>query len=689
MLKTKFHNFIKNLMYYNTFLHQTHAKCILGVNLFFKSFQLGNIQLNHRIIMGSMHLGLEKEGNSIEQMAEFYSRRFAGGVEFITTGGIAVNHAGKGSLHFFNFKETNDIPKLEKLNALLDGQGNLCAQLFHAGRYAFHRELTAPSAIRAPINRYLPHELNLDEIKETISAFAHAALKAKNCGFKAVEIMGSEGYLLNEFFSAVTNRRQDKYGVKRNLILEEVASAVREAVGTDFPIIFRMSGIDLIPGNPSKDEIIHLAQLLEKSGVTALNIGIGWHESRIPTISALVPRGAFSEIARIIKQAVNIPVIASNRINHPNTINEILVSGQADIISMARPFLADPDIVYKMKTDNTQSINTCIACNQACLDHTFKGERVSCLVNPEANREKEFTLPHIHTRKTVTVIGAGPAGMQSALTLAKHGFQVELIDKKNEIGGQLQMAATIPGKSEFLETIRYFKHEIMKNNISIKLNTEIKPGEFEALDSDYTVIACGTKPKKVNLPGMENLPYGYYDDFLTGKFIPGTNVIVIGAGGIGCDVAHLLVKKRDLNTGEYYNLYNINSWIDPGIKEYNPGITVNLLRRNGKIGAGLGMTTGWAILQELQAGGVTFHTSLIYKKITRNGILIQQKNGGEELIQGDSIIICAGQEPIFAPEILKKENVYIIGSCHKPDYDAKDSFLEGLITAKKIIQKTR
>lgn len=473
----------------------------------FQPIQIGSITLPNRVIMGSMHLGLEGMPMTAERMIAFYGRRFDGGASFITTGGIAVNHEGKGSNIFFNFQKEEDCKELSFVANSLKPKGIFCAQLFHAGRYAYHRELVAPSALRAPINRYIPKALSEEEAWKTVEDFGDSALKAKEVGFGAVEVMGSEGYLVNQFFSPVTNQREDFFGgssEKRMNFAVEVMKNIRKKVGKDFPVVYRMSGIDLIPGNPTFEEVVLLAEKLKEAGADALNIGIGWHESRIPTISMLVPRGAWAKISGKIKAKVKgIPIIASNRVNMPETMSRILKDQEADILSMARPFLADPDILNKIKADQEERINTCIACNQACLDHTFKEQMVSCLVNPSANRELELSKLQKADKKHVVVIGSGPGGLESARISAIRGHKVTVLEATDKIGGQLNLAAQIPGKSEFLETIRYFKNELKNLGVEIQLGHHATLDSIYALKPDAVIFATGVKPREFHLPGIE------------------------------------------------------------------------------------------------------------------------------------------------------------------------------------------
>jgi 2,4-dienoyl-CoA reductase (NADPH2) len=660
----------------------------------FEPIKLNSITLPNRIIMGSMHLGLEGLPETADRMIAFYGKRFDGGVGMITTGGISVNHAGLGSNEFFNFQVDEHCKELEIVNREIGHKGVFCAQLFHAGRYAYHRELVAPSSIRAPINRFVPHALTEEEAWQTVEDFGNAALKAKQVGFKAVEVMGSEGYLINQFFSGVTNIRDDYFGgspEKRKNMAKEVMKKIREKVGKDFLVVYRMSGIDLIPGNPEFSEVVSLANDLRDLGADALNIGIGWHESRIPTISMLVPRGAWAKIAKKIKDEVqNIPIIASNRVNVPETIERILENKEADIVSMARPMLADPDFINKVKLGKSNHVNTCIACNQACLDHTFGGNMVSCLVNPEANREIEFAKLPKGKKSKVIIVGSGPGGMEAARVAKTLGHDVKIFEKSNRLGGQLNMAASIPGKFEFKETIRYFQYELKSLGVEILLNQECSIEILEKENPDAVIFATGVKPRDFKIPGMEKKKVGTYVEYLNGKFEPGKKIAIIGGGGIACDSAHKLLEDHDPTIEEYFDKYNVSSYTNVKIKPHESYRKISIMRRSGKIGSGLGMTTGWALLQELQSSGVEFYTSLNYKEVREEGIVIEIKSSGEKIIECDSILICAGQEKenSLANEYKEKfpnKQIFVIGGAKETSgLDAKRAMLEGSLAAREV-----
>lgn len=659
----------------------------------FDKVSLGSAVLPNRFIMGSMHLGMEGSADSAERMAAFYSERFDGGVGLIVTGGIGVNEEGRGSKGFFNMQKEEDALELKTMNGLLSGKGIMCAQLFHAGRYAFFRECVAPSAIRAPINRFVPRELSTDECWRTIEDFGKSAKIAAEIGFGAVEIMGSEGYLINEFCSPVTNARNDFFGgnnEKRMNFAIEVLRSVRRHLPENFPVIFRMSGIDMIPGSSDFSFTAELAKRLNEDGASALNIGIGWHESRVPTISQLVPRAAFAGIAEKIKRAVpDALIIASNRIAGREDMERIFSNDQADLISMARPFLADAAILNKIRDGEAERVNTCIACNQACLDHAFLDLTASCLVNPRAVMELEYKIIKKESKKTA-VIGSGPAGLEAARAAAELGHSVTLIEKGEKLGGQFLLAAEIPGKSEFLETLRYFRTELKRLGVNILLNREADIPFLKELNPDVIILASGVVPRKFSLPGMDKIPTGTYTDFLTGKFKPGKKTAVIGGGGIGVDVAHRLVSEMRRDIDSYYKRYNITSYNQPVIQKKDSGRRTAVFRRNGKHGAGLGPTTFWALKQELEYDGVEFYQGLQYREFKDGCLVYETKDGKIHSFECDSAIICTGQESENSlADSLHKEfpdkKIFIAGGARDAKaVDAKRAFQEGLEAAFRI-----
>lgn len=659
----------------------------------FQPIQIGSITIPNRMIMGSMHLGLEGMPHTADRMIAFYGKRFEGGIGLITTGGIGINEPSKGSDIFFNLQKEEDCKELEKVATTLKSQGHFCAQLFHAGRYAYNRNLVAPSAIRAPINRFKPRALTEEEAWQTIEDFGNAAVRAREVGFSAVEVMGSEGYLINQFLSPVTNQRDDYFGgtpEKRMNFGIEVMKKIREKDKT-LPVIYRMSGIDLIPGNPPLEEVQEFARKIRDAGADALNIGIGWHESRIPTISMLVPRGSWAKISKKFKEVItDIPIIASNRINNGEVASSVIKNGEADIVSMARPLLADPAIANKIKEGKEERINTCIACNQACLDHAFNDNMVSCLVNPEANRELEYSQKPKGKKSKVVIVGGGPAGMEAARVCATLGHETILIEQSHAIGGQLHYASNIPGKFEFKETIRYFTNELNALNIDIRLNTKCDMELLESISPDAVIFSTGVRPREVSLPGLEKKSHANYVQYLTGKYNPGKNVAIIGGGGIACDSAHKLVEDHDPSIQDYFDKYNVDSFTEVKIRPEQSERKVNILRRSGKIGAGLGATTGWALLQELQSRGVTFYTGLKYKEVNDEGLVIETNSGKELTVPCDSILICAGQEKedSLAEQYKNKypnKQVFIIGGAKDPSrLDAKRAIYEGGSVAREI-----
>lgn len=662
----------------------------------FEKVSLGSAVLPNRFVMGSMHLGMEGSADSAEIMAAFYAERFDGGVGLIVTGGIGVNEEGRGSRGFFNMQKEEDALELKKMNGLLAGKGIMCAQLFHAGRYAFFRECVAPSAIRAPINRFVPKELSTDECWKTVEDFGKSAKIASEIGFGAVEIMGSEGYLINQFCSPVTNTRNDFFGgnnEKRMNFAIEVLRSVRRHLPENFPVIFRMSGIDMIPGSSDFSFTAELAKRLNAEGASALNIGIGWHESRVPTISQLVPRAAFAGMAEKIKREVpDALIIVSNRIAGKDDMEKIFSNDQADLISMARPFLADAAILNKIRDNEADRVNTCIACNQACLDHAFLDLTASCVVNPRAVRELEYKTDK-NIPKKVAVIGSGPAGLEAARAAAELGHSVTLIEKGERLGGQFLLASEIPGKSEFLETLRYFRTELKRLGVNVILQRNADIHLLKELNPDAVILAAGVVPRTFSLPGMDKIPTGTYTDYLTGKFKPGKKTAVIGGGGIGVDVAHKLVSEKNRDIDSYYKRYNISSYNQPVIQKKDSGRKTAVFRRNGKHGAGLGPTTFWALKQELEFDGVEFYQGLQYKEFKDGALIYETKDGSIHSFECDSAIICTGQESENSlAESLQMEfadrQIFIIGGARdSKGIDAKRAFQEGLEAAYAVGRK--
>ncbi|MDQ0257407.1 2,4-dienoyl-CoA reductase (NADPH2) [Evansella vedderi] len=636
----------------------------------FKPISINTLTLKNRVIMGSMHVGLEGLENGVEKLTEFYRLRAKYNVGLIVTGGAAVNKEGSGGLDFMTIYEEKDVERWKPLAAAIHNEGAAIAlQLFHAGRYAY-KTLTgmdpvAPSSLKSPINPDVPKELSHGDILKTIEDFATGARSAKEAGFDAIEIMGSEGYLINQFVSPVTNKRKDAWGgsfENRIAFSLNIVKAVREAVGRDYPIIFRMSGLDLIENSTTEEETFQWAQALEKAGVDLLNVGIGWHESRVPTISMKVPRMNFVPVAEGIRQHVNIPVVASNRINDPRDANRILEKGTVDLVSMARPFLADPKILAKSLEGRFDEINTCIACNQACLDHVFEGQPASCLVNPEAGRETELSLnPTFHPKK-VLVIGGGPAGLEVSRVAAERGHSVTLVDQNGEIGGQLNYSKRIPGKEEFYETLRYYRVQLELLGVKVILNKQATANSSFVHEADEIVIATGIKPRIPNIPGIDNPSVVSYRDVFEGIAPYGKEVVIIGGGGIACDLALFLKEKATEK--------------------------ITLLQRGKSFARGIGKTTRWATLMELRQKGVEMIGGIESYNKMEGATVFFSREGKEHIISGDTVILASGQlvNNELADQLKRLgKSIHVIGGAkHALGLDAKNAIYDGAIVGRKI-----
>jgi len=614
--------------------------------------------------MGSMHTGLEESKDGFAKLAAFYAARARGGVALIVTGGIAPNLSGRLEPRASQLSFSWQVAKHRQItDAVHAGGGRIALQILHAGRYAYHPLAVAPSAIRSPITPFKPRALTGFGIERTLAAYARCARLARRAGYDGVEIMGSEGYLINEFLVRRTNHRDDDWGgsfENRMRFAVETVRRTRETVGDDFIIIYRLSMLDLVDGGSTWDEVVALASAIEKAGATLINTGIGWHEARIPTIATMVPRGAYTWVTARLRGAVNVPLITTNRINDPAVAETILARGDADMVSMARPFLADAEFVRKAAEGRAKAINTCIACNQACLDHIFERRVATCLVNPYACRETELVFTRAARGKRVAVIGAGPAGLACATTAAGRGHHVTLFDAHSDIGGQFNLARRIPGKEEFAETLRYFDHRLSTLGVERRLGSMAKVDDVRGHDS--VVIAAGIVPRKPAIPGIEHRSVASYGDIVEGRRKAGRNVAIVGAGGIGFDVAEFLTHSGcgdgHASAGELLDPASEafrDEWgIDAsyanagGIKpahEPPPVRNVWLLQRKAtKVGDGLPKTTGWIKRTLLRRRGVTMLSGVTYERIDDAGLHIVV-DGESRILVVDTIVICAGQEP--------------------------------------------
>ncbi|MDE3723466.1 NADPH-dependent 2,4-dienoyl-CoA reductase [Nocardiopsis sp. N85] len=616
---------------------------------------LGFTTLPNRAIMGSMHLGLEEHPGGFERMAAFYAERARGGVGLIITGGIGPNDHGatfKGAAKLTNAEEVARHRIITE--AVHREGGRIAMQILHTGRYSFNEDLVAPSAIQAPINPFTPRELTADEVERTIEDFANAAALAREAGYDGVEVMGSEGYLINQFIAAATNKRDDEWGgsyENRMRFPVEIVRRVRERVGTDFIIVYRLSMLDLVPGGSTFDEVVRLAKAVEAAGATIINTGIGWHEARIPTIATSVPRGAYGWVTEKLMGEVSVPLVAVNRINTPEVAEEIIASGKADMVAMARPFLADPEFVAKAAAGRSEEINTCIGCNQACLDHTFNLKITSCLVNPRACHETELVLSPTRLRKRIAVVGAGPAGLAFSVSAAERGHEVTLFDSADEIGGQLNMARRVPGKEEFDETLRYFRVRLDGQGVDVRLKTEV--GVDDLTGYDEVVLATGVAPRTPEIPGVDHPKVVGYVDVLRKNAEVGARVAIIGAGGIGFDVAEFLTDdggRASLDADEFFRQWGVDTdHTTPGglrpPERPAPSRRVHLLqRKTSKVGAGLGKTTGWIHRLELRHRGVEMLAGVEYTRVDDEGLHIVVA-GEPRVLEVDTVVLCAGQDP--------------------------------------------
>ena len=657
---------------------------------------LGFTTLRNRTLMGSMHTGLEEKPGGFERMAAYFAERARGGVGLMVTGGIAPNEEGGvyGGAAKLTTTEEADQHRIVT-QAVHEAGGKICLQILHAGRYAYSKNQVAPSAIQAPINPFKPRELDEEGIEKQIADFVTCSTLAQSAEYDGVEIMGSEGYFINQFLAAHTNHRTDRWGgsyENRMRLPVEIVRRVREAVGPQFIIIFRLSMLDLVEGGSSWEEIVQLAKAIEQAGATIINTGIGWHEARIPTIATKVPRAAFSKVTAKLRGSVGIPLITTNRINTPEIAEQILSEGDADMVSMARPFLADPEFVNKAAAGRADEINTCIGCNQACLDHTFGGKLTSCLVNPRACHETELNYIPTRQSKKIAVIGAGPAGLAAATVAAERGHQVTLFDSASEIGGQFNIAKRVPGKEEFFETLRYFGRKLQTTGVDVRLNTRVAVQDLLGAGYDDVILATGIAPRTPAIPGIENPKVLSYLDVILQRKPVGHSVAVIGAGGIGFDVSEFLVHQgvsTSLDRTAFWKEWGIDTTLEArggvvGIKPelHAPARQVFLLQRKAsKVGDGLGKTTGWIHRTGLKNKQVQMLNSVEYLKIDDAGLHIRIGEGEEKLLPVDNIVICAGQDPLrelYDGLVEAGQAVHLIGGADvAAELDAKRAIDQG------------
>jgi 2,4-dienoyl-CoA reductase (NADPH2) len=658
----------------------------------FEPLDLGFTTLKNRILMGSMHTGLEDIPNSHQRMATFYGERARGGVALIVTGGFMSSEHCLPPGATPVFKQADQIENHKLITSAVHKEGGkICLQILHTGRYSRTENLIAPSAIQAPINRYVPHEATLAQIEEEIQDFVDFSAFCQNSGYDGVEIMGSEGYFINEFIAQRTNGRTDQWGgsfENRIRLPIEIVRRVREKVGKSFIIIFRLSMLDLVEGGSSFEEVILLGQALCDAGVSLINTGIGWHEATIPTIATKVPRAAFSWVTAAYRDALSVPVITSNRINTPEVAEQILQSGDADMVSMARPLLADAAFANKAQTGKSDEINTCIACNQACLDHIFNGKLTSCLVNPRACHELELIVEKTELVKAIAVVGAGPAGLAAAITAAERGHKVTLFDASNKIGGQFNLAKQIPGKEEFKETLRYYTRQLELRGVALKLGAKVSAEKLSQSNFDEIILATGIVPRVPAIDGIDHKSVVSYIDVINGSVEIGPSVAIIGAGGIGFDVAELLSQKgksSSLDIPTFMQEWGVDMSLAArgGIEgvqadpEQSPRTVYLLQRKPEGLGKNLGKTTGWIHRLGLVKRGVKMISGCNYDRIDDQGLHLTINND-PQLLEVDQVVICAGQEPLRELVSGLNQPFHLIGGADvATELDAKRAIDQG------------
>lgn len=667
----------------------------------FRPLRVGSLTLRNRVVMGSMHTNLEEAPNGFERLAAFYAERARHGVGLIVTGGIAPNSEGAVFQGAAKLTDASEVEQHRPVVEAVHAQGaHICLQILHAGRYAYSPKLVAPSAIAAPINRFTPRALTESDVEAQVEDFVRCATLARDAGYDGVEVMGSEGYLINQFLCRRTNQRDDAWGgdlERRSRFALEIVRGIRGACGPDFLLIFRLSMIDLVEEGSTREEIVALARAIERAGADIINSGIGWHEARVPTIVTSVPRAAFVGVGRAVREAVAIPLIATNRINMPEVAEAVLAAGDADLVSMARPFLADPEWLAKAEQDRVEEINTCIACNQACLDHTFKGKLTSCLVNPRACHETELVVTPTRYPKRVAVVGAGPAGLAAAVACAERGHRVTLFERDSEIGGQFRLAQRIPGKEEFAETLRYFSTQIRLHGVELRLGTGADIQQLQ--DFDEIIIATGVRPRDlkiegVNIEGVE-IQGGEHPRVMSYPMAilhperVGRRVAIIGAGGIGFDVAELLshAEQPALDIERWCDEWGVDLSVEnagglkPRLPPSVPRQITLLQRKTEKPGAGLGVTTGWVHRAALRARQVETLSGCVYQRLDDDGLHLTV-NGEPRLLAVDTVVICAGQEPqqeLYETLMANGKRAHRIGGADvAAELDAKRAISQGV-----------
>ncbi|MBS3796775.1 MULTISPECIES: NADPH-dependent 2,4-dienoyl-CoA reductase [unclassified Pseudoalteromonas] len=653
-----------------------------------QALELAHGQIRNRLVMGSMHTGLEEGWHNRKRLAAFYEERAKGGVGLIITGGYSPNIRGKLTPISSSFNTLFDVIKHKKYTqAVHKHGGKICLQLLHAGRYGYHPFNCAPSAIKSPITPYAPKAMTKGMIKSTIKDFAKSARLAQQAGYDGIEIMGSEGYLINEFMAPHTNKREDEYGGDnkgRMRFAREIVEAVRAQVSDEFIIVFRLSVMDLIPNGSSSEEVTEQAQVLAKAGVDIFNTGIGWHEARVPTIASMVPPGAFREASQRLKAATDKPVIAVNRINTPEIANEILNAGQADMISMARPLLADPELFNKYAQQRSEQINICIGCNQGCLDHVFKGQRATCLVNPLAGFELDLAIEKAEKSKNVLVVGAGPAGLAASIYLRQRGHQVTLIERSDTLGGQFNLAMRIPGKEDFQLALKYFSEEVVRQGVQLHMNTAYDASMQN--DYDDIVFACGVSPRQASFPCEDGKRVYSYDEVIRGEVELGSRIAILGAGGIGFDMVAFLTEEHHQSIANFKAQWGI----EQPVELHKSDKQLYMLKRSsGRFGAGLGKTTGWIHRQVAKMHGVEQIADCHYERFDADGLHISVA-GTAKVLDVDTVIGCIGQtandgELKQAQQGTGKAGLHVIGGAKlAAEIDAKRAIKEALMVAREI-----